>query len=403
MSAKELVERARRQAAEIRKYELVAEPLPTIRTPNADVFAARLRKGETVAVLSQIDRRSRVGKNQYLLNDAESVKISDEAAKVVAIVTTKKAARFDTVDDIPSDLRDGVDPVMLGEHENASPVYVIPVQMVAAFTEPVELQHDVPGRSFGPPLDISRVALAKREVTVTTGETNGHKHEAVFDPETGDGRTGAPTDNKKGHTHLIKNFKVQAGDEGHTHSLPKKQAKSGEPATEPVADPPGTSVLDASPEEIDAAVSRLRVAKLYHHILTQRNVQIIAKREELEERFVLGVVLEPEEVDSQKHIYSEADVRKAAHNFLEVHARMGLMHTEDVTGKIKILESFVAPVNMEIDGVAVKKGTWLLGARIVDDELWEGVKNGKFNGWSIGGTAIESIEDADQLLAALTG
>lgn len=379
MSTKELIERARRAAAEIRKFELVAEPLPTIRTSNPAATLARLAKGDSVAVLSPIDRRSRMGKRQFLVGEPEG-----ENSHVFAVVVTEKALRFECVDDIPSDVCDTLDATVLSAHADSSPVYVVPLTLVAGFNESVALRRNLTDTTFGPAIDIAKAALAKGEVVATTGTTNDHKHQAIFDSETGDGQTGAPTDNKQGHTHLIQAFKVQAGDEGHTHTLPRSQKKDAS-STAPVA------------------AARQDVRKFYTDLLTQDQlVKVIFKRDVLEERFVLGVVLEPETIDSQGHVYSAEEVRKAAHNFLEIHARMGLMHKQDVTGKIKILESFVAPADIFIDNVTVKKGTWLLGARIVDNELWEGVKNGDFNGWSIGGTAIESVEEMDQMLATLT-
>jgi DNA adenine methylase len=36
----------------------------------------------------------------------------------------------------------------------------------------------------------------------------------------------------------------------------------------------------------------------------------------------------------------------------------------------------------------VKKGTWLLAARVVDDVLWNAIKEGKLTGWSMEGTAL---------------
>jgi hypothetical protein len=47
-----------------------------------------------------------------------------------------------------------------------------------------------------------------------------------------------------------------------------------------------------------------------------------------EERYVLGVVLEPESVDAQKDIYSAAEVREAAHRFMEEYRNLGFMHRE---------------------------------------------------------------------------
>jgi len=318
MSTKELIERARQVTAEIRKFTLVADPLPTVRVANPSKATEALRKGESVAVISPIDRRSRVGKHQFLVGEV------DGGAHVFAVVTTEKALRFECVDDIPEDVCATIDPATLAAHGDATPVHVVPLTMVAGFATPVAINAPFGDSVFGPAIDMARAAMPEPTTPVAKQET----------------------------------------------PLPV-----------------------AAHQDAVAFYKSLGV--------NSQEVRLI-KRDVLEERFVLGVVLEPETIDSQGHVYNAEEVRKAAHNFLEIHARMGLMHKQDVTGKIKILESFLAPADMFIDGVTVKKGTWLLGARILDNELWDGVKNGKFNGWSIGGTAIESVEEFDQMLASLT-
>jgi DNA adenine methylase len=111
-----------------------------------------------------------------------------------------------------------------------------------------------------------------------------------------------------------------------------------------------------------------------------------------EERFVLGVVLEPETVDAQKDIYSAAEVREAAHRFMEEYQNVGLMHRQLVNDKVKILESYVAPVALDVGGGHVKQGAWLLAVRVEDDDLWRQVKDGTLTGYSIGGNAIRNPE-----------
>ncbi|MBI3184627.1 MAG: DNA adenine methylase [Myxococcales bacterium] len=109
-----------------------------------------------------------------------------------------------------------------------------------------------------------------------------------------------------------------------------------------------------------------------------------------EERYVLGIVLEPETVDAQKDVYSGAEVRDAAHRFMEEYRNIGLMHRELLGDQVKILESYLAPVDFEVDGKRVKKGTWLLAARVLDNDLWKQIKDGAISGWSIGGNAIRT-------------
>lgn len=121
----------------------------------------------------------------------------------------------------------------------------------------------------------------------------------------------------------------------------------------------------------------------------EREVKLL-KSESTEERFVLGVVLEPNVVDSQNDYESPDDIRKAAHLFMEEYGELGTQHTEMVTGKLKVLESYIAPSDFEMGGEKVNKGTWVMGIRVVDDGLWADVKKGAFTGFSIGGSAYRT-------------
>lgn len=113
-----------------------------------------------------------------------------------------------------------------------------------------------------------------------------------------------------------------------------------------------------------------------------------------EERYVLGIVLEPTlemgEPDSQGDLYSAEEVRKAAYGFMENSQAFKIQHKEDAGDRIKILESWLAREDATIEGQKVVKGTWLLGVRIVDDALWAAVKDGSFTGFSIGGVATRT-------------
>ena len=111
-----------------------------------------------------------------------------------------------------------------------------------------------------------------------------------------------------------------------------------------------------------------------------------------EERFVLGVVLEPETEDAQGDIYSEDEVRKAAHRFLEEFGGLGLMHRMRVNDEVKIRESYLAPADFALGETRIKKGTWLLGVHVLSDAIWAQVQDGTLTGFSIGGSAQRSPE-----------
>jgi DNA adenine methylase len=126
--------------------------------------------------------------------------------------------------------------------------------------------------------------------------------------------------------------------------------------------------------------------------LFEKTIPIIKGADPGDERFVLGVVLEPDIVDAQGDTYSADEVRQAAHRFLEDFGGLGFMHRYRVNGQVKVLESYLAPSDVELGGTSVRKGTWLLAVRILSDDLWAQVKSGQLTGFSIGGSARRAPE-----------
>lgn len=111
-------------------------------------------------------------------------------------------------------------------------------------------------------------------------------------------------------------------------------------------------------------------------------------------RLVTGIVLEPDVVDSQGDTYSADEIRKTAHLWMLEFQNIGLQHAKMVNDAASPVESWIAPVDTEIGGQAVKAGTWLLTVKVFDDSLWSAVKAGKLTGFSIGGFANrEEIND----------
>lgn len=123
-------------------------------------------------------------------------------------------------------------------------------------------------------------------------------------------------------------------------------------------------------------------------------IPLIKGADPADERYVLGVVLEPEAVDAQADVYSAGEVRKAAHRFMEEFGGLGLQHQLRVNGQVKVLETFLAPTDFTVGDVAIRKGTWLLAVRVLSDELWDLVRSGRLTGFSIGGSARRVPEPA---------
>ncbi len=111
--------------------------------------------------------------------------------------------------------------------------------------------------------------------------------------------------------------------------------------------------------------------------------------EATELRYVLGIVLMPDRVDAQGDVYSADEIRKAEWDYMINMRNVGFMHKHLVNGKVQLVESFIAPVDMTVEGSAIPAGTWLMGLHVPDDAIWEQVKSGAIGGLSIGGLAAK--------------
>ena len=131
-------------------------------------------------------------------------------------------------------------------------------------------------------------------------------------------------------------------------------------------------------------------------LLNKCMVPIAKQDESEEERFVFGEVLVPEEIDAHGDIYSIKEVRFAAHFFMEKFGNTGLMHEQFINDQAVIIDTFVAPVKMTIEGRKIKKGTWLIGMRILSEKLFNDVKAGRLTGFSIGG--IATVQELRKLM-----
>lgn len=112
-----------------------------------------------------------------------------------------------------------------------------------------------------------------------------------------------------------------------------------------------------------------------------------------EKRLVYGIVLEPgapDNTDAHKDWVSAAVIEKAAHAFLARYHRqsqLGLQHKMFGEIGVALAECYIAPVDFEMNGEPVSKGSWVMVTKVEDDALWEKVLKGEFTGYSIGGVA----------------
>ncbi len=164
-----------------------------------------------------------------------------------------------------------------------------------------------------------------------------------------------------------------------------------------------TGMQPATPQDIDEELTKLneKIAKRGLALVPDSAEEVLLKAlndedEDVVERTVFSVVLEPNdgedgvplEGDTQGDIYSTEAIRKTAHGWMLKGGRIGLLHNLDITDHVAVLETYIAPVDFELNGYKVRKGSWLLKLKILSDVLWEKVKKGLLNAFSVGGTAI---------------
>lgn len=124
---------------------------------------------------------------------------------------------------------------------------------------------------------------------------------------------------------------------------------------------------------------------------------LVSKSEDApkEERLVYGIVLEPDVIDAHKDVISAEEIRAAAHRFMELYGgQVGVQHRFQPKGLI-VLESYIAPADFTIYERKIKRGTWLLVVRVMNDAVWARIKLGlvnptdpqAFTGFSVQGMA----------------
>ena len=115
-----------------------------------------------------------------------------------------------------------------------------------------------------------------------------------------------------------------------------------------------------------------------------------------ERKTITGVALEPDTVDAHKDTIPANVILDAAEDFLaniNLKTTMGLMH-KDLNPPLELVQSFVvSDSDITINNVIVKRGSWVVTVRVNSDDIWQQIKDGKLNGFSIGGTAkVQSLK-----------
>ena len=111
--------------------------------------------------------------------------------------------------------------------------------------------------------------------------------------------------------------------------------------------------------------------------------------------FVTGIVYEPMVEDTQGNYMTEEEITKAAYWFAKNGNQVDLQHCFEKCDGAAVVESYVAKCDMEIEGEAIRKGTWIMTMEITDTDVWESIQKGEITGFSMGGMGVYSGEDVE--------
>ena len=106
-----------------------------------------------------------------------------------------------------------------------------------------------------------------------------------------------------------------------------------------------------------------------------------------EKQVVLAEVYAPFELDTDAEAATPEEVEQAAYKFLSSGRvdKIDLVHNGVETGS-RVVESFIATKN---DPRGFAEGAWVMGVQVPDPDLWAAIKDGKINGFSLGGSSIK--------------
>ena len=111
--------------------------------------------------------------------------------------------------------------------------------------------------------------------------------------------------------------------------------------------------------------------------------------------YATGIVYEPLVEDAHGNFMTAGEIQKAAYWFAKNGDEVDLQHSFEAVDGVTVVETYIAPCDMEINGQAVVKGTWIMTAEVQNDAVWEKVQKGEVTGFSMGGVGQYSETETD--------
>ncbi|NGQ95019.1 terminase [Brevibacillus sp. SYP-B805] len=112
---------------------------------------------------------------------------------------------------------------------------------------------------------------------------------------------------------------------------------------------------------------------------------VIAKTDKAKQ-IVYGVVYEPDVVDAHGDFMTAEEIEKAAHAFMESQHTHNIDKQHDLEAdEGYVVESYIAPIDMQLGDQEIKKGSWVAGVKVTNAETWAAIEKGEITGFSMWG------------------
>jgi hypothetical protein len=108
-----------------------------------------------------------------------------------------------------------------------------------------------------------------------------------------------------------------------------------------------------------------------------------------ERRLVYGVIAESDMVDAQLDVMSARTIEDMAHNFMMRFRRFDERHNWKQVEAMPV-ESWVFREDVTLFGQLIKAVSWVIGAKVFNDGIWQRVRSGEYRAFSIGGKGVRT-------------
>ena len=115
--------------------------------------------------------------------------------------------------------------------------------------------------------------------------------------------------------------------------------------------------------------------------MSSESSKLILKSDAEDQHLVYGEVYAPNRPDSQGEWMTASEITKMAHEFLRSGrtGQIDVMHDNQVVEGCSVVESYIA----QKDDPMFIPGAWVVGVHVPDEALWQMIKKGELNGFSM--------------------